>query len=104
MTGQEVPACQNGVKLAILPVVTDKKEWVPMISGKDGYKPVAFFLRVPPASLGAVANYGKTVAGMGKITIPWTGPMAAAVKGIVHVPAVTTSRSGRCRRRMVRKA
>jgi hypothetical protein len=44
-----------------------------MISGKDGYKPVAFFLRVPPASLGAVANYGKTVAGMGQIQIPWTG-------------------------------
>ena len=27
---------------------------------------------------------------MATITIPWTGPMAAAVKGIVHVPAHNT--------------
>jgi len=69
-TGDKIPACQNGVKLALIIVKLEKKQWVPAISKAPG---AVFFFRVPPASLGAISSYGKTVIGMGKITLPWTG-------------------------------
>jgi hypothetical protein len=74
-TGEGIPACQNGVKLALMIVKEQKKEWVPAIGKAPG---AVFFFRVPPASLGAIASYGKTVAGMGKLTLPWTGEEVSA--------------------------
>jgi hypothetical protein len=83
LDGKQIPACANGVKLALLMVTQQNKKWLPLISDKDGYKPMVFMLRVPPASLAGVANYGKTVSGMGKLTIPWTGEEVQSDLGYV---------------------
>ena len=83
LDGKQIPACANGVKLALLMVQQQQKKWLPLISDKDGFKPMVFMLRVPPASLAAVANYGKTVSGMGKLTIPWTGEEVQSDLGYV---------------------
>jgi hypothetical protein len=75
MTGDKIPACQNGLKLGLMVVKPGKKgsgdDWIPALPGDNSG--MVFFLRVPPASLTAAANYGKSIAGMSKLTIPWTG-------------------------------
>jgi hypothetical protein len=83
--GKEIPACQNGVKLALLMAAVDEKtkKWIPLIRDNDGFKPMVFMLRVPPASLGNIGSYGKTVSGVGKLTIPWTGEEVKADMGYV---------------------
>jgi hypothetical protein len=71
--GGGIPACQNGLKLAIMVCKLEKKEWIPAIPKAPG---AVFFLRVPPASLKTIASYGKVVQGLGqqgKLTLPWTG-------------------------------
>jgi hypothetical protein len=76
LTGEQIPACQNGLKLAIVCVKLAKNRWVPALPGDSAG--MVFFLRVPPASLGAISTYGKKVAGMTKLTIPWTGEEVAS--------------------------
>jgi hypothetical protein len=94
-TGKGVPACDNGVKLAILMATVDEKtkKWIPLIRDNDGFKPMVFMLRVPPASLAGVANYGKTVSGMGKLVIPWTGEEVQSDLGFV-VTRIEFARQG----------
>jgi hypothetical protein len=62
--GRGIPACRTHLKLAVILVKVDNKKWVPVLKENPG---MLFYLAVPPASLGNVQAYGKTVRGFGSI-------------------------------------
>lgn len=67
----KVPACQNGIKTAIL--VTQVQLAPNNAISSIEVMPLAFMLRVPPNSIDDFRKYGKEVGGYGEVELPWTG-------------------------------
>lgn len=66
----KIPACQNGIKTALLVAQVQQAQTGAITSVE--VMPMAFMLRIPPASIDAFKSYGKEIGSYGEVTLPWT--------------------------------